>query len=175
MRKMIILSAAIISVFGCSKKNMTSESKTVPATYSANSMATNLKQNELRKPRLKFKHTGPQKPGEPPPASCETPLGICFIFGIQESFGELTKEEINAGINTAEISILNYNQMKIIPDTIFAYENGTIEIEGNFHVSDAISNKLGYKKILVKKGIYNVNKNEGKFGSVILNIVATPK
>ncbi|GIV29379.1 MAG: hypothetical protein KatS3mg028_0445 [Bacteroidia bacterium] len=172
MKKGIVLSVATLAIFGCNKKNMSSE---ITQTTSSTGITSNLKQNESQKPRLRFKHTGPSKPGEPPPAPCETPLGICFIFGIQENSGPLTKEEIMSGINTAEISILNNNQMKIIPDTVFAYENGTIEIEGNFHVSDVVSHMLGYKKILVKKGTYIVNKNEGKFGSVILNVIATPK
>jgi len=139
-----------------------------------NSNNNELLRENAGRPILKFKHTGPIKPGEPS-KDCDVPLGICFILGIQDGIGDLSKAEIAEGINTADIIVLNPNKMKIVPDTNFAYPDGTIEIQNNFHVNEKVSNKLGFKHILVKKGIYSVNKNEGKFGSVTVDIVATPR
>jgi hypothetical protein len=177
MKKVVVMGSILAGIFfvtSCNKKNNLPINSTSSSTTNLGQESTLNREIITERPRLKFKHAGVTKPGEPP-KGCEVPLGICFIFGIQENLGNLTDTEIKEGINTATIYLIDNNHLCIIPDTVFSYPEGYIEIEGNFHIDNNVANKLGYKKILVKKGVYNVNYNLGKYESVTVDVVCTPK
>lgn len=154
-----ILAIAIVFT-SCMKEDAKNES----GLYSKTNL-DQLKAIDMR-PRLKFKHTGTS----PTAPACEQPLGICIIFRIQAGYAELTPSEIKEGIGTAELILLDENHLKIIPSTAFSYENGTIELEGNAYIDKEVANYLKCSQIELIKGIYNVNRREGEFGSVIVNI-----
>jgi hypothetical protein len=177
MKKILLSTIVIVSLLACSKQKITpSHISSIITTESVAKINNeNLRQDLINyKPIIKFKHTGVSQPGGPPVPPCEKPLGICIIFGfvaLPEN-ANITANDRAQGIGTAVMNLIDNNHLKLVPDTKFAYDDGTIVIEGNKLIDDKLSKQLGKRKIEVKQGVYQVNLNEGQFGSVILNVNA---
>jgi len=120
------------------------------------------------KPRIKIRHHGLMKPGEPATGGCDQPLGLCIILSVAAD-QQLTPIERLDGWAYGSIEIYNQYSIKLIPDTYFSIDN-TLEIESAISLGDELSNLLGVSNAYIKAGVYPIDVNEGPFGSVILDI-----
>lgn len=119
--------------------------------------------------KLKIKHTPIIKPGYPPPASCSKPLGFCIIRGIEavDQNHTLTIEEVADGMGLATVIRID-DQIKFIPDRQFALEDSTIRIDIDYQLPNQFASETGLNRINLIAGTYQVNLNEGEFGSVLI-------
>ncbi|MBL7889255.1 MAG: hypothetical protein JNL24_06860 [Bacteroidia bacterium] len=127
---------------------------------------------DASKPKIKFKHTKMHIPGQPYPPSCGEPLGLCItssLVAVDKNY-EFTEEERAEGYGTALMVMTGRRQLKLTPDTEFAYPDGTIEIQDNGFIDPKLANELGFRSIELVKGTYRVNPSEGEFGSVVIQV-----
>lgn len=173
MKKVILTSIVALGLFACSKQKVNPSQTATATSTSANVSSARIINNLAAKPIIRFKHTGVSQPGGPPVPPCEKPLGICMIFGIQaiDPKTEISEIQRADGYGTAVLDLLDETHLKLIPDTRFAYADGTIELEENGFIDEKLANQMGYKKVKLKKGVYSVNPNEGRYGSVILDVI----
>lgn len=172
MKKIILTTVIALTILACSKQKLNPTTQT-PTTTSSNVNSQRIIDNLDAKPIFRFKHTGVSQPGGPPVPACERPLGLCMIFGMQaiDPKTEISEAQRAEGYGSAILDLMDENHLKLIPDTRFAYDDGTIELEENGFIDERLANQMGYKKIKLKKGVYTVNPNEGQFGSVIIDII----
>ncbi len=168
MRELSLLAIAIVStiIVSCQKEKIVQpQNSEVETNYTQKTL-------DVSKPKIKFKHTKMHIPGQPYPPSCAEPFGICItasLIAVDRDY-EFTEEERAEGYGTALMAMSGRRQLKLTPDTEFAYADGTIEIQDNGFIDPKLANELGFRSIELVKGIYRVDPNEGKFGSVIIQV-----
>jgi hypothetical protein len=109
--------------------------------------------------------------GMPPGPSCDEPLGICIIFGMNaDSDLRLTPDEIKEDIGIAFGSVVK-KQLRLVFTRPAALADGTINLTSSFLVDKKVAHELGEKEIEVQKGIYKVDFSTFvNFGEVLLDI-----
>lgn len=101
--------------------------------------------------KIKFKYHSvpPTKDG------CTQPLGLCIIIVIKVT-DKVTPEEYKEGFGIARADVID-GKFHLVYERRAALDDGTVPIQDYWDLGEEVSKALGYKKIVVKPGIYKVD------------------
>ncbi len=119
------------------------------------------------RPIITFKHhtTTPTGPGP-----CEQPLGICIRIPIGRASGALTEADLAAGRGSPEFRVED-GKLLIAFDREAALPDGTIAIEFEKALESDLAADLGFDRIVMKPGVYPVDKSRLQFGETAVEII----
>lgn len=166
---MSVILLCSITFVSCRKENANN-----PGNKSEGMTSYQQKSGDEKRPKIHFKHTGMGTPSNPNPPSCEEPGGLCITSRMPtvDHDYQFSEDEKKDGFGSAILSMPSSTQLKLIPDTKFAYKNWTIEIQDTLTIDNVLSAQLGYHTIQMQKGIYSVDSTEGNYGSVKITVMS---
>ena len=101
---------------------------------------------------------------------CERDKGLCFHLEITiDTDGNAPVG--NNGLGTINVLSNNKIQLNIIQDNGGEVDNnGVFNVYKDIELSSEISEAIGFKRCVIKRGQYKISYDEYEFGSVTLNV-----